>query len=149
MGFLGSAANGCPALAGVDLGESHTFQYTIDISPPPKKKKTKPARKAKVKKQPKPKVTKAEPKVRKPQPRKPKVLEPRVPTRTPEEQRESRRTYEQARSQTPDRKEYRRLHARQVLREKKEKGQCRGCPNPAIPGQTRCEVCRDKHNRNR
>ena len=29
---------------GTDLGESHTFQYTIDISPPPKKKKTKPAK---------------------------------------------------------------------------------------------------------
>ena len=33
-----------PRLEGTDLGESHTFQYTIDISPPPKKKKTKPAK---------------------------------------------------------------------------------------------------------
>ncbi len=33
-----------PTAEGTDLGESHTFQYTIDISPPPKKKKTKPAK---------------------------------------------------------------------------------------------------------
>ena len=138
-----------PALAGMDLGESHTFQYTIDISPPPKKTKAKPARKAKVKKPPKPKVTKAEPKVRKPQPRKPKVREPRVPTKTVEERIESRRTYEQVRSQTPERKEAARLHARQVLKEKKERGQCRDCPNEAVHGQIRCEACRDKHNKNR
>ena len=38
------AATNSPPTLGTDLGESHTFQYTIDISPPPKKKKTKPAK---------------------------------------------------------------------------------------------------------
>ena len=88
----------------MDLGESHTFQYTIDISPPPKKTKTKPARKAKVKKPPKPKVTKAKPKVKKP---------PKQRTRiTPEERAQRRRAYEQARSQLPHRRERNRVEAK-------------------------------------
>ena len=46
LGFLVvlGAGEGEPLFVGTDLGESHTFQYTIDISPPPKKKKTKPAK---------------------------------------------------------------------------------------------------------
>ena len=130
------------------LGESHTFQYTIDISPP-KKTKAKPARKAKVKKQPKPKVTKAEPKVRKPKPGKLRERRPRAPTRTAEEQTQARRDYDKVRNQTPERKEAARLHARQVLKEKKERGQCRDCPNEAVHSQIRCEACRDKHNQSR
>ena len=82
----------------------------------------------KVTKPPKPKVAKAT----KPKPRKPRIREPRVPTRTAEEQIQARRDYDKARSQTSERKEAARLHARQVLKEKKERGQCRDCPNEAI-----------------
>ena len=121
---------------GMDLGESHTFQYTIDISPPPKKTKTKPARKAKVKKPPKPKVTKAKPKVKKP---------PKQRTRiTPEERAQRRRAYEQARSQLPHCKERNRVEAKERHRQAKELGLCRTCPSPAMPGQTRCQDCIEK-----
>ena len=78
-----------------------------------------------------------------------KPRKPRVPTRTVEEQTEARREYDKVGSQTPERKEVGRLRARQVRLERKEAGQCRDCSNEAIPGQTRCESCRDKHNRNR
>ena len=117
-------------------GESHTFQYTIDLSPPPKKKKTKPARKAKVTKPPKPKVTKAKPKVKKP---------PKQRTRiTPEERAQRRRAYEQARSQLPHRRERNRVEAKERHRQAKELGLCRTGPSPAMPGQTRCQDCIEK-----
>ena len=115
---------GSPAHAGTDLGESHIFQYTIDISPPPKKKKTKPARKA-----PKPKVTK---------PPKQRV---RI---TPEERAQRRRAYDQTKSKLPHRREQRRVHAREGHRQAKELGLCRTCRSPAIPGQTRCQDCTRK-----
>ena len=120
---------GCPALAGTDLGESHTFQYTIDLSPPPKKTKTKPARKSKVKKPPKPKVTK---------PPKQRV------SITPEERAQRRRAYEQARNQLPHRRERNRVEAKERHRQAKELGLCRTCPSPAMPGQTRCQDCVEK-----
>ena len=107
------------------LTEERTFQHRFDITRPEPKEKPR--------------------KVRKPQPRKPRVRKPRVPTKTVEERIESRRAYEQTRSQTPDRKEYVRLQKQKDRRERKAAGQCRICSSTAIPGQTRCEVCRDKH----
>ena len=107
----------------MDLGESHTFQYTIDISPPPKKKKTKPARKAR------PKVTKP----------------PKQRTRiTPEERAQRRRAYEQARSQLPHRRELKRRKEKERHEQAKDLGLCRTCRSPAIPGQTRCQDCIEK-----
>ena len=53
-------------------------------------------------------------KIRKPQPKKPKVREPRVPSKTPEEQHEARRVYDQARNQQSERKEAARLHTKKV-----------------------------------
>ena len=103
------------------LGESHTFQYTIDISLPPKKKKTKPAKKPKVKKPPKQRT--------------------RI---TPEERAQRRRAYEQARSQLPHRKERNRVEAKERHRQAKELGLCRTCQSPAMPGQTRCQDCTEK-----
>ena len=111
------------------LTEERTFQLRFEISRPEPKKKPR--------------------KVRKPKPRKPRARKPRVPTRTAEEQIEARQEYDKARSQTPERKEAGRLRVRQVRLERKEAGQCRDCSNEAIPGQTKCESCRDKHNRNR
>ncbi len=108
------------------LTEERTFQLRFEISRPEPKKKP-----------------------RKPKPRKPRARKPRVPTRTAEERIEARREYDKARSQTPERKEADRLRARQVRLERKEAGQCRDCSNEAIPGQTRCESCRDSHNRSR
>ena len=125
-GYLVASA---PCSAGTDLGESHTFQYTIDISPPPKKTKTKPTRKAKVKKPPKPKV------------KKPPKQRIRI---TPEERAQRRRAYEHARSQLPHRKERNRVEARERHRQAKELGLCWTCRSPAVPGQTRCQDCTEK-----
>ena len=64
---------------------------------------------------------------------------------TPEERKE----YERARSQTPERKEYRRQLRRKQIRIAKETGKCKNCSNPAIPGQTQCETCAEKHRQRR
>ena len=64
---------------------------------------------------------------------------------TPEERRE----YERVRSQTPERKEYRRQLRRKQVRIAKETGKCKDCSNPAIPGQTKCETCAQKHRQRR
>ena len=111
------------------LTEERTFQHRFELTKPEPKKK--------------PKM------VRKPKPRKEKPRKDPKPKRTPEEQREARRLYEQARNQTAERKEAARLHGKKARQQRKENGQCRNCSNAAIPGQTRCESCRDKHNRSR
>ena len=87
--------------------------------------------------------------VRKPKPKKEKPRKAPTPKRTREEQREARRLYEWTRNRQPERKEAARLHAKKNRQEKKENGQCRDCFSEAIPRQTRCENCRDKHNRSR
>ena len=120
---------GITAQPPIPLREERTFQYRFEITRPEDKKKPR--------------------KVRKPEPRKEKPRKAPTPKRTPEEQREARRVYEQARNQQSERKEAARLHAKKVRPERKEAGQCQSCPNEAVAGQTRCESCRDKHNRNR
>ena len=34
---------------------------------------------------------------------------------------------------------------RKQIQTAKETGKCRDCSNEAIPGQTRCEICAEKH----
>ena len=80
---------------------------------------------------------------------KPKPSNPRVPTKTVEARIESQREYDRTREQTDERKEFQRRYKKQIRQERKAAGLCKTCPNPTIPGQTRCESCRDKHNRNR
>ena len=53
--------------------------------------------------------------------------------------------YDRARSQTPERKEYRRQHQRKLDKIAKETSNCVSCPNLAIKDQTRCETCAEKH----
>ena len=48
-------------------------------------------------------------------------------------------------STTLDRKEQNRLHAQDNRQKARELGRCRDCPDPAIPDQTRCERCAEKH----
>ena len=62
---------------------------------------------------------------------------------------EDRRKYEKARNQTPERKEYRRRYRREQIQIAKETGRCKDCPNPAIPNQTKCATCEEKHRKNR
>ena len=59
--------------------------------------------------------------------------------------RTKRAEYERDRNQNPERKEVARLEAQKDRRERKAAGLCKTCHNKAIPGQIRCEVCRDKH----
>ena len=42
-----------------------------------------------------------------------------------------------------------RLYAKKFQEERKVASLCVACGNQAIPGQTRCEACRDKHNESR
>ena len=67
------------------------------------------------------------------------------PTPTPVDRTQSRQEYERERRQTPERREYCRLKAQEHRQKAKEAGLCRGCPSPAIPGQTRCETCAEKN----
>ena len=107
------------------LTEKRTFQQTFELTKPKPRKTTKPNLS------------------------KPKTRNPRVPTKTAEERIESRREYDRTREQTDERKEFQRLYKQQVRQERKASGLCRHCSKKAITGQTRCEVCRDRHNRNR
>ena len=69
-----------------------------------------------------------------------KALTPRV-KKTPEERSE----YDRARNQTPERMAYYRQYRREHSQFAKETGRCKQCSSPAIPGQTRCETCAEKH----
>ena len=58
---------------------------------------------------------------------------------------QQRRDYDRARSQTPERKEYNRQRRRQERETNRQTGRCRYCPNTALPGSGRCQVCTEKH----
>ena len=65
---------------------------------------------------------------------------PRV-EKTPEEQRER----EGPRQRPPEYKEASRRAAKDWRERAKELGLCRDCRGQAIPNQTRCEACAEKH----
>ena len=58
---------------------------------------------------------------------------------------ESRREYERLRRQRPERREARRKAAEVSRQKAQDLGLCRVCRNPALLGQTRCEICAEKH----
>ena len=62
-----------------------------------------------------------------------------------EAKREEPCEYDRQRNKTPERREQNRLNAQEKRRRAKEQGLCRHCPNPAIPNQTRCPSCAEKH----
>ena len=53
--------------------------------------------------------------------------------------------FDRRRRNTPERRDYHRLHAQEQRRKAKELGICRDCRAPAIPDQTRCETCAARH----
>ena len=67
------------------------------------------------------------------------------PKQTPEQ----RKAYDKARNQTPERKEFYRKNAQQMRLTARALGLCRACRKPAIPDQTMCEVCSEKHRQRR
>ena len=62
-----------------------------------------------------------------------------------ETNRQERLQYDRQRDQTPEGREYYRLHAQERRRKAKELGKCKSCSNPAKPGQTHCPTCDEKH----
>ena len=56
-----------------------------------------------------------------------------------------RREYERLRGQRPERKEAHRQAQIKRRQRARELGLCRSCNAKAIPGQTRCETCAEKH----
>ena len=66
-----------------------------------------------------------------------------------EANRQKRAEYERKRNQTTERKEYRRRLAQVRHQKAKELGKCKDCPNPSIPGQTRCPTCAENHRQSR
>ena len=124
--------------------EGRTFDFTFALPWPhgtrggPKTKK-KPAR-TRPQKSTKVKTTqKATPKVKKPK----RSTEPN-PSQA-ETKRRERNEYDRTRNQTTERKERARLVAQERRRKAKDLGLCRDCPSPAIPSQTRCELCAEEH----
>ena len=62
---------------------------------------------------------------------------------------EARQEYERLRQQRPERKEAQRRKAHRKRQRAKELGLCRDCMKPAIPDQTMCEICAEKHRQRR
>ena len=60
-----------------------------------------------------------------------------------------RDAYDEAKNKTTERREYKRIRAREERQRAKELGRCRSCPNPAIPDQTRCTTCAEAHRQSR
>ena len=89
------------------------------------------------------KSTREKPRKSKPKPTPEKPLTPR-PQR-PKPPKKDRQEYDKTRSQTPERRAYRRRYAQQKRERQKYLGLCRDCSNPAIPGQIRCPTCSEKH----
>ena len=56
-----------------------------------------------------------------------------------------RRESDRIRRQRPERNEYQRRIAKEMRQKAKALGKCKSCPQPAIPGQTRCPSCAEKH----
>ena len=66
-----------------------------------------------------------------------------------EAKKQKRAEYDQQRNQTPERKEYHQRLAQARQRKAKDLGKYRQCSKQAIPGQTRCETCAEKHRQSR
>ena len=122
---------GSPAHAGTRPAERQQFQYTIDLQRTSKPKPQKTTAEQPAAKQRKPK-------------REPPPVTQEAPVR-PKKPVQRRDAYDEAKNKTTERREYKRIRAREERQRAKELGRCRSCPNPAIPDQTRCPTCADKH----
>ena len=135
---------GSPAHAGTTPTKGRFFQHTFKLPENNRRHRAK-TRKPPTQKPPrKPTVRKPQKKAAVPKARQPK----RRPEPTPAEveaRRQKLLDYYRLKNQTPEHKERARLFAQEKRRKSKELGLCRDCPNPAIPGQSRCETCAEKH----
>ena len=126
-GLAAEALEGSPAHTSKRISLEHTF-------PLPRKTRRGPRAT---------KSTREKPRKSKPKPTPEKPLTPR-PQR-PKPPKKDRQEYDKTRSQTPERRAYRRRYAQQKRERQKYLGQCRSCSSRAIPGQTRCSTCAEKH----
>ncbi len=132
-----------PAPAGVLTAKRHLITVVDSFELPPPK-----ARGPKSKNAQKPPVRKLT--TRKP-PRKPKVSKPRrkaVP-KASEPERRPEPTPAEVEANRQKSLEHARLQAQEQRRQTKAAGLCRDCHQPAIPDQTRCSVCAEKHRQHR
>ena len=144
-----------PARAGIHHPKRQLFVDTFEIPKPPVKSSRK-AKKPKTNRQPTGKLT------TKPAAKQPKKQASDVPDKkatrktarpeyhysgkdTAETKTKARREYERTRNKKPERMEYHRLYQKERSQQAKALGLCKHCGNPAIPGQTRCESCAEKH----
>ena len=140
-------ANADPAGAGINPPKRQVFVDSFSFEEPNRrgthKKSTTPSRATT--KKPKANRKKAMPQPaaqpRKPKPKNEKPRKAPTPKSTPEEQREARRLYEQARNRNPERREYRRRYAEEQRQMARLLGRCQNCSKPAIPGLSRCKIC--------
>ena len=145
MNVLRLLAVNVPGFVRMDLIERHTFTETIYL---PQKngrgiKAKKPLRlNTRGNNSKKKKTTLEKPESK---PKQPKPWKPKDAKKTVEERLETRREYDRARNQAPERKAYDREQQKRVQAKKAELGLCRDCGNAPIKGQARCEACRDKH----
>ena len=103
-----------------------------------------PSKKARTPKDPKPKIRVKNPNTSKKPRRSPTPLEL-------QERLEKRREYDKKRDQRPERLQSARDNQKRQRQRRKELGKCKVCPQPVIPGQTRCPSCAAKqrqHNDN-
>ena len=106
---------------------------------PPRKRPGRPKTKKPIRK-PRRKPTVRKPaKKAKPKPR-PEPTQAEV-----EAKRQKQLEFDRQRSKTPERREKNRLQIQERRRSAKELGLCRDCREPAIPEQSRCPTCAEKH----
>ena len=129
--------NGGPAGAGIPHPKRQLFVDAFEL--PPRKRPGRPKTKKPIRK-PRRKPTVRKPaKKAKPKPR-PEPTQAEV-----EAKRQKQLEFDRQRSKTPERREKNRLQVQERRRSAKELGLCRDCPNPAIPEQSRCPTCAEKH----
>ena len=121
-----------------------TFELTFPL-PEPRNTGGRPPRRAKPAGKPPRKNSsstpprKAPPKAKQTKPRpKPAEVGVEAKSRDPLE-------HERKWSSPPERREQHRLQEQERRRRAKALGLCRDCPNPAIPDQTRCPTCANRH----
>ena len=78
-----------------------------------------------------------------------RASKPRPKPATAKSASPDRREYERLRRQRPERMEAKKRAAQERRRRARELGLCRDCNKKAIPGQTRCDTCAEKHRQSR
>ena len=112
----------CAGVRPAHSSERITLEHTFPLP-----RKTRPGPRATKSTREKPRKSKP-----KPTPEKPLTLRPQ----RPKPPKKDRQEYDKTRSQTPERRAYKRRYAQQKRERQESLGLCRDCSNPAIPGES-------------